>query len=328
MNPLKTELDALRHAAVLFTHLPRRILSVRGKDRVSFLHNLVSHDIKGLRHGQGEPACLLDRQGKIVCAFLVHLCEEEILLETSPDQFPSLQEGLKKYLVSESVEISEAAGEISVICLHGPRALDRLRKIWPGSVWPEKELAHTPGPGQSGITRTVRWDLFRVPGYCLWTQPVDRQRLLKMFQTGPSPILTAGPETFETARIEAGVPWPGRELTSGVILNELGDEKWMSFTKGCYVGQEIVARIKYRAHPPRLLKGFRLSGTTPPSTPSEILSDSKPAGLLTSACWSPTADSVIGLGFLNHGAPEDGLSVKENGRLMEAVVCNLPIVNA
>lgn len=135
-----------------------------------------------------------------------------------------------------------------------------------------------------------------------------------------------GPEAFEMLRIEAGVPWPGKEITESVILNELGMEEMVSFTKGCYVGQEIVARIKYRAHPPRLLKGFLLTGKEVPSTGSSLIVKGKTVGVVTSACLSPTLQRVIALGFLNFGVATTELGIQTASGLLPATVTNLPFV--
>ena len=262
------------------------MLSVRGKDRTSFLHNLLSNDIKGLQPGQGKPACLLDRQGKILFSCTAHARSEEILLEMIPAFLPVAQSSLERYRISESAELSDATGRFRILSLHGPAV--------PG-------LSLPPLSGTDGFT--VESKLLGMPGLDLWCGKEEAETLLrKMGDLCRTAGMTEGSEQdFHILRIEAGVPWPGREITSEVILNELNREEFVSFTKGCYVGQEIVARIKYRAHPPRLLTGFLIEGPDAPAGPSAVRLESQEVGVITSACFSPTLQKTIALGFLKYG---------------------------
>jgi folate-binding protein YgfZ len=275
--------------------LPRRFISVRGRDRASFLHNVVTHDIKGLPVGQGKPACLLDRQGKVQASLLAHSFPEEIVLEMEPSDAQSAMETLKKYLISEAAELSEKSG-VAVLALHG-QEIGTLVSL------PPQNLQHAAGPEGSGILQVVRWDLFGMPGAHLWVEPAREAEIRKSFEQ--KGLASGDLQAFHALRIEAGVPWPGIDITPAVILNELGSEEMVSFTKGCYIGQEIVARIKYRAHPPRLLRKFSIEGTAP-KTPCSLLQAGKPVGTLTSASGS------LGLGFLGYDAPLEGLQL-ENG---------------
>ena len=291
---------------LLFKNFPRGILAVRGKDRVSFLHNVVSHDIKGLTSGQARQACLLDRQGKIQFWALVHARPEELLLEMAPEAAAGARTALERYLISEDVRIEEASARYRVTALHGPAAPDLLLR--------------------AGIAPISRWDILGMPGFHLPAEASEAEELSGRLLSagGPLGLVAAGMETFETLRIEAGAPWPGKEIGPDVILNELGREDLVSFTKGCYVGQEIVARIKHRAHPPRLLTGFRLEGKEAPPVPSEIRQEDQLVGTLTSACFSPALGAVIGLGFLKHGTPGTGLQVQTPAGAVPAHPAPLP----
>lgn len=311
MNSTANQVAALRQKAGLLVDFPRCLLSVTGKEAVSFLHNIVSHDIKGLPVGQGQPACLLNRQGKIRSAFIVHRQAKELLLEMPPELLTPTLEALRQHVVSEAVEFLDATSRYRIIGLHGPLAaqiLDGVEK--PGLLWVE------------------RWDLFRVPGYQLWVSPESeagvREHLKKIGR--PLGLEDIGPEAFEILRIEAGVPWPGKEMEETVILNELGTEDWMSFAKGCYVGQEIVARIKYRAHPPRLLTGFFIEGNNPPPSRSPILLGLETAGSVTSSCFSPTLNRVIALGFLQFGLSDEKYLIQTPSGNLPAQKTDLPFI--
>ena len=235
---------------LIFGSGKRSCLSVRGNDRALFLHRLLTQDIKGIPVGQAQPACLLDRQGKIRIAGLAHVRPDEILLELGIERMEPAGALLEKYRISEAVEMA--------------------------------------------------------PAPCPEAQEV------------PEPV-----------RIAAGIPAIGKEITPDVIPNELGPvwlERFVSFTKGCYVGQEIVARIKYRAHPPRLLTGFVLEGDGVPESGSPVLLGPNPVGIVTSACVSPTLQRPIALGFLNFGVNADLFSVQTPRGPQPARSAALPFV--
>lgn len=313
--------------AGLLENFPRAFLSVRGADQRQFLHNLVTHDIKGLPVGQGRPACLLDRQGKIRLAFIVHAFEQELILEMDPSFLETASEALNQYQISEKVELAALVNRWRVIPIHGPLSERLLRDIWPSLELPQISLAHSKESFKGGLELIVRWDLFQMPGLHLWVAPEAESVIRKKLEEAGFPLglQSISSELFEVLRIEAGIPWPGKELSPSVILNELGNEDWVSFTKGCFVGQEIVARIKYRAHPPRLLTGLILETDAPPCLPAPIELEGKEAGVLTSACYSPSSHQVIGLGFLKYGLSGGALQVKSPAGLIPAQITRLPI---
>ncbi len=276
-----------------FQDLPRATLSVGGKDRSVFLHRLLSNDIKGLQPGQGKPACLLDRQGKILFSCTAHSLPDEILLEVDPSFLTAARASLERYVVADAVQFSDATGRFRVVSAYGPAA--EALKVSPS---PSGFLARSPWAG--------------MPGLDLWLPVKETQAAHGFIETAQAAGMKEGDaQTFDALRIEAGIPWPGREITPDVILNELGREEFVSHTKGCYVGQEIVARIKHRAHPPRLLAGFVMDGKEVPPVGSVIESESQEAGVVTSACFSPTLGKPIALGFLKYGVEGENFRIQD-----------------
>lgn len=286
MLSVENQVLTARKTGLFFSGLPRAVLSVRGKDRASFLHRLLSNDIKGLQPGQAKPACLLDRQGKILFSSLARATPEELFLEMAPFQLGTARTLLEKYCVSEAVEFSDASARFHVISAYGP-------------IVPAVSLPALSAP--DGFTAANA--LLGLPGVDLWIEAARAADIVPKIEASfrSAGIEPGDPEALEVLRIEAGLPAPGKEITDSVILNELGREDFVSFTKGCYVGQEIVARIKYRAHPPRQLAGFLFEGKTAPEEGRLIKLDNEAVGVLTSTCYSPTLQRPIGLGFIKHG---------------------------
>ncbi len=328
MSAIEHAVGAVQKAAGIFPEFPRGLLILRGSDRVRFLHNLVTHDIKGLQAGQARPACLLDRHGKILASFLVLADTDELILEMDPAHLGTAQKSLNQFLISEAVEIADATKNLRILPLHGPASADLLKSVWPGVTLPVENLTHRSGSTETGFLRIVRWDLLRQPGYHLWIAPETKEGVLQQITEKGRGIglAVAGPEAFDILRIESGVPWPGAEIDETVILNELGIEEMVSFTKGCYIGQEIVARIKYRAHPPRQLTGFSFDSPVLPPLRSPVLLKSKAVGVITSACFSPTLKRGIGLGFLNYGLQERAFQVQTPRGTLQATLTTLPFV--
>ena len=320
MNPpLDEQIQKIRSSAGIWIPFPRAFLSVRGKDRTLFLHRLLTHDIRALPVGQAKPACLLDRQGKIVFYAVVHARPDELLLELTPESLAIATTALNAYLIADAVEITDATTNYRLAAIHGPSTFAVAKKQFPFLEWPTQSLQHCQGSSpESGLSFAMRWDLLGMPGiHCYLSKNLD---------TDWTGAIRAEMETFDQLRIEAGVPWPGRELTSQTILNELGDAAPVSFTKGCFVGQEIVARIKYRAHPPRQLAGFTVEGSDLPVPLTAIRWENQEAGVISSSAYSPTLKKGLALGFVRHGFNSPECLAQTPTGFVTAKIVPLPFV--
>jgi len=251
------------------------------------------------------------------------------MLGMDPSFFSEAFHLLSKYQITEDVRFEKQTDRYRIIALHGPRVPEILSKTWPAIRLPEGDLQHLEGPPSSGIRWVLRWNLSRLPGIHLWVETnaeVDVRNAL--LGTGKAMGLALiSEEAFEAFRIEAGVPWPQKEISERVILNELGQEDWVNTTKGCFVGQEIVTRIKHRAHPPHLLTGFFVEASELPQRESSIELDGKEVGTITSACFSPTLHRVIAMGFLKYGVEAPRFTVKTPLGTAQAAVTPLPFVS-
>jgi folate-binding protein YgfZ len=312
-SEIEPTIPIIRTNGGLFPNLPIGLLAVKGQDRVGFLHNLLSHDIKGLLPGQAQVACLLNRQGKIVFTSLVHIQKEAMLLSLfGLQEVSKAKAALERYRVSERVEMEDMSTRWSAIGLIGPNAACLIKTVWPSSSFPEASLTSVPGPDGTPIASILRWDILRLPGFLLWVETPSRSILLDALWAHAQALGFAEgtPECLDVLRIEAGIPWPGREMTEEVIWNELECQTGVSFTKGCFVGQEIVARIRYRGHPPRRLMGLLGEGPEPIPCPAPLETpEGETVGQVTSSCFSPTWKRPIALGFLAYRCQEGRLKV-------------------
>jgi folate-binding protein YgfZ len=137
-----------------------------------------------------------------------------------------------------------------------------------------------------------------------------------------------GPEALESLRIEAGTPLFGHDVDDAVLLPEIPFENLLSYTKGCYPGQEVVVRIRDRGHVNRMLRGLVLDGTDVPSAAAEVVIDEAPVGKVTSACWSFGLERPIALAFVRrqHAEPGTRVSVRFGGRAVAGTVSALPFI--
>lgn len=299
------EVRAARESAAV-TLIDRSRIVVRGRDRVDFLHNLTTNDIKRLRPGaEGCHAAMVTRTGKLLATLTVRPHENEILLDT--DRPGPLLDAFRKYAVIEDVEFEDVTERTRLIGVYGPKARSLL------------DLPELPPWGLQG--NALRVPRILPDAYELWLE-ADDHTFDRLVRAGAHPL---GLLALNTLEIEAGVPRWGIELTEEIVPVEAGLESVaISYTKGCYIGYEVLQRIKTYSEPKKVLRGLRLSAKPLPRRGEAILRDGKTAGWITRSVESPTLGAPIALGYLQKGHHAPGTRVVVAGT--PAVVVALPFV--
>jgi folate-binding protein YgfZ len=313
---------AFREKPLLFDLTGRAAIAVRGRDRAEFLHGLLTNDVRKLRPGEGCAAALLTPKGKMR-ADLVVLCRgEELLLDAEPALAAPLAAILQSYVFFQQVTIENLTAVTSVLHVEGTGAGEILRKVigqdGPGE--PHSSLfasgAHVVGESRGGFEG---FDLRVARG-----EPGSLRTSL--VEAGAAP---AEPAILEAARIEAGIPRWGAELTEDVLPDEAGltTRGWVSYTKGCYVGQETVARIRTYGHVNRRLVGLLLPLAAVPPRGAEVRHANTKVGVVTSAVGSSRLSKAVALAYVHpdRTGPGTSLSVLLPGGPAEAVVTSLPL---
>jgi folate-binding protein YgfZ len=306
-------------------------IRVRGRHRIDFLQNMLSNDIRTLSTGTGLRAALLSQKGKLITDVIVYRREDSILLELEPERVDRLVETLSRYIVSEDVALEDVSDGDVLVSVEGPWASDFLRTLLDQPMpelapyhfmqnvihdVPVRLSAHRHGPG---------------PGFDMVFPKAHAVALVQRITSAGESfgIRLAGYRALEIRRIEAGIPRFGVDMDESHLLLETGMDDAVSFNKGCYIGQEYVARLTHRGHLNRKLVGLRLAGQLVPSPGDDIIGGGRYVGQVTSAAYSPTLGLPIALGYVHRDFFEPGMevSIRIGERVSPARVAHLPFFN-
>jgi glycine cleavage system T protein len=312
---------AVREAAGLIHLAFRTTIRVTGTDRTRFLNGTLTNDIARLTPGTGCYACLLNPQGKIVADAEAHALRDGHLLEVDAPWKERILDHLNKYLIAEDVTFQEMEGD-AVLALQGPRAPLLLQRLFPGTTLPAVRYHAVEVAAEGQNRRVIRASVTGEEGYKLYLPAEGAVALWKrLTEAGAAPV---GMAALETLRLEAGNPVFGVDFTESHFPQEAGiEEKAVSFTKGCYIGQEFVIRIAHRGHVNRRIAGLIARHEPIPHPGDRVLRDEKEVGRISSAALSPTLGKIIALGMLRRECLEPGTPVhveNQGGRIAAQVV--------
>jgi folate-binding protein YgfZ len=285
----------------------RGVIAVTGPDGAEYLQGQVTNDVEALEVGEGQYAALLDRKGHMQTDLrILRVGAEEIQVDLEPAPKDQALRHLTMYSVGRDVAVADATAERALLSLIGPRAA---------------EVAATPPlPEFANESTTIAGIPARAvgtrDGIDLFCAAEDRDRLLAAVTEAGAVEVT--PEAVEIVRVEAGVPRFGAEMDAGTMPAEASIvEDAVSFTKGCYIGQETVARLHYKGKPNKHLRGLKLSAAAAPGAALRL--GEKEVGTLGGAVVSP-ALGPIGLAIVRREAePGAELTVGEDGVTAEVV---------
>ncbi|MFI5304262.1 MAG: YgfZ/GcvT domain-containing protein [Nitrospiria bacterium] len=323
-----TEYEAVRNFAGLFSFNSFAKISVRGKDRIKFLQGLTTNDMNLLSEGNGLYTIFPTIKGKIASEARVYAFSDHILLILNPDLREKTLQILNKFKIGSDVQILDLTESFFLLSVQGPHADSVLGK-WlqntPPDLLPFQWASHSYEGVNFHIIRNawsgeMGFDLL-IPA------PQGRMFQKSLLEKGaPAGLIPVGKVIFETIRIEAGIPQYGAELSEEVLPQEAGLEKLaISYTKGCYIGQETIARLHYLGHTNRSMVGLLLEQDFPDKSDT-IVSEDKNIGLITSSAFSPSLKRVISLGYLQRLFLKPGTPVEirhREGRI-KAWVTELP----
>ena len=318
------EHHAVRRGVGIVDLSHRGRLRLTGNDRAVYLHRIISNDVEGLAVGEGNYATILTNRGKIIADMKVYVFEDSIDIETNAETTSILYQELDKYLIADDVTIEDFSEHAGAVGVHGPNSAELIAEVYGFDVRDLHEYHSIVDEIDGRRVVCVRANETGEVGYNLYTASECIEGLWDTVLTkgrtfGVEPV---GLTALNSLRIEGGIPRYGAELDDSVFPGEAELEQAISFEKGCYIGQEIVARMKYRGHPNRLLRGFEITSDIPPQSGDRLFDGDKEIGWLTSAVISPTLGKTIGMGYIRVAFTDEGSEVAvetANGRLNATV---------
>ncbi len=303
------------HQYVVFWERPElQVIEISGNDRLDFLQRILSNDVKKLRPGEGQESMLLTHTGKISIHFRLFAKKDLLQLVGEKDWIPKILAQLEKFRFAEKVNFC-LKEEIHFLSVQGPQSRQRLESLWkhpmPREIESYQEIEFDGKTLFVSHTRDCEEEGF-------WLG-VDSSGYTNLVQTLSSTgIVPADALTMEAARIEAGIPKLGVELDETVYPPQANLERGYSLNKGCYTGQEVLARMRTYGGVPKKLVGIVFKEANSLVTPCAIRVNDQEIGSLRSFCVSPRSGKGIGLGYVlsAHALANAEVSVESNSGLI------------
>lgn len=301
-SSLRDEFQGLLSTAGM-RFLSKAKLALTGSDRVRWLNGMITNNIRDLAPGHGVYGFLLNPQGKILGDLYAYQRGDSLLLDTDEFQLPKVLETFDHYIIMDDVEVTNVSEKLVALCIAGPKSREMLRAG--GIEVPELQPLQFANLAGSDFTVTVvRGDNPLVETYEIWGDAPNFEIVgRRTVEAGINPV---SPESMELLRIASGVPKYGTDIREKDLPQETEQARALNFNKGCYIGQEIVERIRSRGSVHRKFTGFTVQGPLP-APGAKIELDGKEVGEITSSALLPgmDGDRAAALGYVRreHGAP-------------------------
>jgi folate-binding protein YgfZ len=277
----------------------RSQIEITGKDRVQLLHGLCTNDIKSLKPGDGCEAFLTNVQGKTIGYIDVFCCPHSLVIESAPGFASAIISNLDRFVIREDVQFVDRSKEWRQLLVAGPQSPAMLRQ-WFDADPPSTTYGHTRVDWQSGQVYVRRVPFTGPNSFFLAADPVIADGLIAELEARGA--IRCGSPTVEMVRIESGSPMFGRDISDENLPQEVDRNALaISFKKGCYLGQETVARLDALGHVNRTLCGVAFRSAEVPPVGAEIRAGDKTIGRITSACWSVRLDAPLSLAYIRRG---------------------------
>lgn len=307
------------------------LITVTGPDAVSFMQNRLSNDVLALKPGQGQQNSVLDKQGKIQGVFDLYRAEADLFILINAEERDNALNQIEKFHILEQFQLKDASSEFELWTLQGPNSADFLTTLLaeadelPSQPFDWKTLSVYGLP-----VRVIRRSLTGEDGFLFLVSrsqaPAFETEILDSCRSVEGVELSV--DALEVLRIEAGIPCFGKDYGFETLLPETGLERVaVSYSKGCYLGQETIARVKTYGMVQQALMGLLLqpeSGLPPEGAPCKL--DGRVVGSITSATYSPTLNRPVAMVYLGKSEriPGKNLALDIEGQLYQAEVALLP----
>ncbi|MBI2935347.1 MAG: aminomethyl transferase family protein [Chloroflexi bacterium] len=308
---LESEYRAAKEAVGLVDRSSVGRIKATGPDTLDLLNRLSTNSVETLLPGSGVPTVLTNNKGRIIDRLEVIRPDDSALLFTSPGATQPVTEWIDKYTIVEDITLEETTPHTAMVGVLGPKAAGLLGELFGAAVRGLPRYHCLRVPWRDAELLMVRTDAVGLRGYDLVVSAGQAETLCDvLLEAGASwGMVPVGEEALEVLRVEAGVPRRGHELSEEYNPLEAGLLDAISWTKGCYIGQEVIARLHTYHKVQRYLVTIALDGQNVPPTGSRLLVDGKEAGVLTSSVYSPGFRRPLALGYLRTAYVKEGRQV-------------------
>ena len=297
--------EALRSGAAWFDLSQRGKIIATGEDRARLLHAMTTNQVQELKPGEGCYAFFLNPQGRIVADVNLLCRADDFLLDVEPETRERLYQHLDKYIIADDVTLEDATERIVTLALEGPEAMAVAARL--GAPVPEKPWAHA-----LWNEVTVAGASFTgAPGLRFFAPAAEKTRLVELFESAGAK--EASPEAARIIRLEDFQPRYGEDIFDTTLSQETQQSHALSFTKGCYIGQEIVERVRSRGLVHRLLAGVEIDSSEVPEPDARLFHGEENVGKMTSAAFSPALGKVVGMAYIRRELADPGAVLTVDG---------------
>jgi aminomethyltransferase len=301
-----TGYDALRTATAWLDLSARGRIYATGDDRARLLHAMTTNHVQQLTPGTGCYAFFLNAQGHILADVNLLCFADRFLLDTEPETRERVFRHLDKYIIADDVALEDVTEPLACVAVEGPHAAGALAAI--GSPVPELERAHAAWDGAT-IERVSETG---EPGFRIFPPAETKANWIARLESAGA--IHATPDEARTVRLEHGKPRYGEDIFDTTLPQETRQMHAVHFAKGCYIGQEIVERIRSRGHVNRLLVKLEMEGDSPLAPGTKVTSGAADAGEITSSAFSPALGKVVALAYVRAQYAADTTILQAGGR--------------
>jgi len=319
----RDEFRALTSTCGVYDLSTRAKLEITGTDRIRWLNGMVTNNIRDLAAGYGAYSFLLNPQGHILGDFFAYNRGDRILVDTDQAQVEKILATFDHYIIMDDVEVANLTDKLTSTGIAGPNSADVLKAAG-FEVGELKPLQIADILGTKTKASVVRGEQEQYPSYEIWIAPEQADELMTALRSaGATPVSR---EALELYRIALGIPSYGQDIRERDLPQETEQHRALNFNKGCYVGQEIVERIRSRGNVHRKFTGFRIAGPAP-APGAKIQAQGKDVGEIRSSAVIPAAlgDRTVALGYIRRevGIPGKEIQIAESS----ATVSDLPFAD-
>jgi len=311
-----SEYRTARETVALFDTNWHAAVTLTGPDRIRYLNAIVTNDVKALSEGSGTLALLLNPQGHILAELEIYALKEKLLVLTHASVRERTIETLDKFIIMDDVTLEDSTDQLGSLAIEGPKAGAIFSQATGLAIEGFSEMTFADVAIDAVPCHLIRHSHFGLPGAEI---VAPREKLEIIWQNLHTAVhaqhgTPIGMQALNALRLDAGIPWFPVDFNDSVIPHEAVLEgTHISFSKGCYTGQEIVERVRSRGHVNRRRTQLKFSTQAPPAPGTKLRADGAEVGYVTSAAFSPSAGTAIGMAYVRREHNSPGSTVEFDG---------------